>query len=127
MRKFALSMAILMSVVTLGAATLRCHSTEFYLAKNKLRRLVLTPAQQSEIARYEVSFKTQWNRTHRAKGCSHHEDHAKEFVALAAGVLTPGQFSKFKGRTRNVVEATGYSIRQTGTHIENLIKLAKNL
>ena len=127
MRKFALLMALVMSVVALGAASFRCHSEEFYLAKRKLRGLVLTPAQKSEIARYENDFQSKWNRTHRLKGCSHHEDHAKEFVALAAGVLTPGQFNKFRGRKRNVVEDTGYEIRQTGTHIDNLIKLARSL
>lgn len=127
MRKIAMFMVVMMGVITLGAATMRCHSEEFYIAKRKLNRMVLTPSQKAEIAQFERSFKKQWDHTHRTKGCSHHEAHAHEFSALAAGVLTPGQFNKFRGRTRNPVESTGYDIRQTGDHIANLIKLAKSL
>lgn len=127
MRKIAALCLVATAVVTLGAATKRCHSEEFRIARNNLRRMVLTPAQKAEIARYEHNFHKKWNHTHRQKGCSHHEAHADEFVALAAGVLTPRQFNKFRGRNRNPVENAGYEIRQTGTHIDNLIKLAKNL
>ena len=123
-------MLLIVPVVTVSlvmmAGTL-CHSQEFWLAQKNLKKMVLTPAQTSEIAVYEKVFQKRWSRTHRTKGCSHHEAHADWFVAAAAGVLTENQFKKFRGRDRNVVETVGYDIRQTGEHIGNLLTIAKNL
>ena len=126
MKKALLGFALLFGAALLGAATL-CHSEEYRLAKAKLDKIVLTPAQKQEIAKHEDVFNKAWRRTHSEKGCSHHEDHVEEFVAAASGVLTDDQFKKFRGRTRNDVESLGWRIRGTRIYCDNLLKIAKSL
>ncbi len=126
MLKRSVTTLALLGVVFLMAGKL-CHSEEFLLAQRKLRTMQLTPAQRTEIARYAHTFEVKWAKSHRELGCKAHEMHAHEFVAAAAGVLTPKQFRVFRGRERNQVEALGYDIRLTGQHIDNLLELARAL
>lgn len=107
--------------------TTRCHSEQFTKAKRQLGRMVLTKAQKSAINSYEAVFHREWNKTHRRKGCTHHEAHAKEFIAAASGVLTDAQFKKFRKRSRNEIERVQHEIWQTGVYIDNLIKIAGTL
>ena len=124
-KKAAMSFALL-GVVALMAGKL-CHSQEFWLAKAKLEKMVLTPAQSKEIVAFEKDFQTKWQKSHSELGCRAHEMHSGEFIAAASGVLTNDQFRQFRGRNRNAVEGVGYSIRQTGQHINDLLTLAGNI
>lgn len=102
----------------------RCHSEIFVKARYKLDRMQLSESQRAAIATYKNEFNRQWHRTHRSKGCSHHEAHAKEFVAAAAGVLTDTQFQKFQNRKRSEVESLRHDIWTTGSYLDDLIKIA---
>jgi hypothetical protein len=126
MKKLVVAIFLVASTFVLGAA-LKCHSQKYYLAKAKLEKMVLTPAQNEEIKTFAAGFQKKWDATHRKLGCSHHEDHAEEFIAAAAGVLTDDQFKSFRGRTRTDMEAVGYRVRDTRLYVENLIKICNAL
>jgi hypothetical protein len=107
--------------------TRRCHSEQFTKAKRQLDRMVLTKAQKEAIRTHEATFHREWRHTHSAKGCSHHEAHAAEFIAAASGVLTDDQFKAFRSRDRNATERLEHEVWQTGVYIDNLIKIASKL
>ena len=112
---------------TPGEAPTKCHSEIYTKAKQQLRAIVLNSAQKRAIYTYEMRFQRQWSKTHRSKGCSHHEAHAHQFVAAAAGVLSDNQFKKFKGRTRNRFETVGHTLWNTERYLKNLVKIAESL
>ncbi len=112
---------------TPGEAPKKCHSEIYTRAKQQLRQIVLNSAQKRAIGTYETRFLKQWRLTHRSKGCSHHEAHAQQFVAAAAGVLSDGQFRKFKGRVRNRFETVGHTLWNTELYLKNLVKIAESL
>lgn len=126
MKKLLLILPMVAVVFTLGGASM-CHSNQFYLAKKKLNKLMLTGAQKKAVLAYEKDFQKKWNKTHRRLGCSHHEAHADEFIAAASGVLTDDQFRKFANRRRNALEKVEHKSYKTGEYIDNLMKLAKRL
>ena len=105
----------------------RCHSWQYQQARQQLDRMLLTKAQQDAIRTFDDEFHKKWSETHRTLGCSHHEDHANEFVAAAAGVLNSEQFQKFRGRQRNRSEEVGYDIWTNAQYIDNVLKLARSL
>ncbi|MCA9320255.1 MAG: hypothetical protein KDB53_05955 [Planctomycetes bacterium] len=126
MLKKMIGTVALLGVVALMAGNL-CHSEEFWLARNKLKQLELTPAQAAEIARFDADFQAKFNALHNKIGCKAHQCSAEEFVAAAAGVLSNDQFRSFRGRARNRIENVGYDVRLTGQHIDNLMKLVDAL
>jgi hypothetical protein len=126
MKRLATVSILLVAVAVLGAATL-CHSTRFYLAKQELKKMTLTPVQEQEIDVYARDFQKKWNETHAKRGCSHHEAHVDEFIAAASGVLSDDQFKTFRSRGRNDVEKLGWRVRNTRIYAENLLKIAQSL
>lgn len=104
-----------------------CHSEQYRIAKRKLDRLILTSSQREAIRTFEQRFQRQWSHTHSTKGCSHHESHANEFIAAAAGVLNDGEFKRFQSRERTRFEKLGHAAWQSTKYARDLKKLAKSL
>lgn len=123
----ALALPLSFAFATVPENGFRCHSEQFTKAKRQLEALVLNKAQKEAIATYEANFVAKWNATHRERGCTHHEAHAAEFVAAAAGVLTEDQFKRFRGRARTEAEKLQNDVWNTGVYIDNLLKLAQGV
>ena len=127
MRKLALLLAPALLLTLMGFTARPCHSEQFRIAKRKLDRLILTSVQRDAVRSFEQRFQREWNHTHRAQGCSHHEDHARQFIAAAAGVLDDAQFEKFQSRGRTSLESLGHKIWESRLYAQDLQKLARAL